>query len=93
MSSLLKKKFLFWEPITNPVVQNTVLGFVIGIMVGINLRVLYLRVKGPAVVWILFFAFGIAIGFFSGIERKRMEEKKRKKLISQHYPQTPNSMP
>jgi hypothetical protein len=86
MANLLKKKFLFWDPITNPVVQNTILGFVIGIMVGINLRVLYLRVKGPAIVWILFFVFGIAIGFFSGIERKRHEEKKRKKIFEQRFP-------
>ncbi len=86
MTNPWKKKYLNWDPITNPVVQNTILGFVIGIMVGINLRVLYLKVKGPAIVWILFFVFGIAIGFFSGIERKRMEAKKRKRIIEKNYP-------
>jgi hypothetical protein len=86
MSNVLKKRFLNWEPISNPVIQNTIIGFVIGIMVGVNLRVLYLRVKGPAIVWILFFVFGIGIGFFSGVERKRMEERKRKRIIEKNYP-------
>jgi hypothetical protein len=92
MSEFFKKKYFKWDPITNPVLQNTILGFVIGIMVGINLRVLYLRVKGPSIVWILFFVFGIGIGFFSGIERKRMDERKRKKLISQRFPSSPDAL-
>jgi hypothetical protein len=78
MNSLLKRKFLNWNPITNPVVQNTVLGFVIGIMVGINLKVLYSRIQGPTIVWVLFFVFGVSIGFLSGLERRRSENKKRK---------------
>jgi uncharacterized membrane protein len=76
MKTILKKRYWDWNPVRNPIIQNTILGFVLGIMVGLNLRVLYTRIHGPALVWILFFVFGIAIGFFSGIERKRMERKR-----------------
>jgi hypothetical protein len=82
MKTLLQKKYLNWNPITNPVIQNTILGFVVGIMVGINLKVLYSRIQGPAIVWILFFVFGITIGFLSGLERKRMEARRRSSLSS-----------
>jgi uncharacterized integral membrane protein len=81
MKNLFKKKFLDWNPITSPVIQNTILGFVVGIMVGINLKVLYARIQGPTIVWVLFFVFGITIGFLSGIERKRSENRRRNRKL------------
>jgi hypothetical protein len=81
MKKILTKRYFDWNPITNPVLQNTILGFVVGIMVGINLKVLYSRIQGPTVVWVLFFGVGILIGFLSGLERRRMEERKRKRML------------
>jgi hypothetical protein len=75
MRDSLKRRYWDWNPIQNPVLQNTLMGFVLGIIVGINLKVIYERIHGPAFVWISFFAFGTLIGFLSGLERKRMEEK------------------
>jgi hypothetical protein len=81
MTSIFKKRFLDWNPITSPVIQNTILGFVVGIMVGINLKVLYARIQGPTIIWVLFFIFGITIGFLSGVERSRVEDRKRKQRM------------
>lgn len=50
------------------------MGFVLGIMVGINLKVIYEKIHGPAFIWISFFAFGTLIGFLSGLERNRIEK-------------------
>jgi ABC-type antimicrobial peptide transport system permease subunit len=50
-------------------------------MVGINLKVLYARIQGPTIIWVLFFLFGITIGFLSGIERSRAEDKRRKQKM------------
>jgi len=71
----LKKRHWDWNPIQNPVLQNTMMGFVLGIMVGINLKVIYERIHGPAFVWISFFAFGTLVGFLSGLERYRIEKR------------------
>lgn len=81
MTNIFKKRFMDWNPITSPVIQNTILGFVVGIMVGINLKVLYARIQGPTIIWVLFFLFGITIGFLSGIERSRVEDRKRKQRM------------
>jgi hypothetical protein len=81
MANIFKKRFMDWNPITSPVIQNTILGFVVGIMVGINLKVLYARIQGPTIIWVLFFLFGITIGFLSGIERSRVEDRKRKQRM------------
>jgi hypothetical protein len=81
MKSVFKKRFLDWNPITSPLIQNTILGFVVGIMVGINLKVLYARIQGPTIVWVLFFVFGITIGFLSGVERSRSEDRKRRNKL------------
>ncbi len=81
MTNIFKKRFMDWNPITSPVIQNTILGFVVGIMVGINLKVLYARIQGPTIIWVLFFLFGITIGFLSGIERSRVEDRKRKQRL------------
>jgi uncharacterized integral membrane protein len=81
MKNIFKKRYMDWNPITSPVIQNTILGFVVGAMVGINLKVLYARIQGPTIIWILFFLFGITIGFLSGIERSRSEDRKRKKSL------------
>ena len=62
-----------------PVVQNVILGSVTGVMVGINLRTLFLRVGGTDIVWPLFFILGPAIGYFSGKERERFEKLKKEK--------------
>jgi F0F1-type ATP synthase assembly protein I len=79
MKKVLFKRHFEWEPIKHPILQNTLLGFVLGIMVGINLKVIYSRIHGPAFVWISFFVIGLAIGFLSGLERHRIEKQKRKK--------------
>jgi hypothetical protein len=70
----LKRRYWDWNPIQNPVLQNTLMGFVLGIMVGINLKVIYEKIHGPAFIWISFFAFGTLIGFLSGLERNRIEK-------------------
>jgi hypothetical protein len=77
MKNALNKRYLDWNPIQHPVLQNTLLGFVLGIMVGLNLKVIYSRIHGPAFVWISFFALGALIGFISGLERRRMEKKNK----------------
>jgi hypothetical protein len=79
MKDSFKRRYWDWNPIQNPVVQNTLMGFVLGIMVGINLKAIYERIHGPAFVWISFFAFGTVIGFLSGLERIRMEKKNPQK--------------
>jgi hypothetical protein len=81
MANIFKKRFMDWNPITSPVIQNTILGFVVGIMVGINLKVLYARIQGPTIIWVLFFLFGITIGFLSGLERSRAEDRKRRQKM------------
>ncbi len=79
MKKALTKRRLNWEPIKNPVLQNTIVGFVLGIMLGINLKAFYTRIHGPAIVWISIFVIGVAIGFLSGLERKKMMKKKEEK--------------
>ncbi len=70
------KRYCDWEPIKSPVLQNTILGCVVGIMVGINLRAIILSGGRTTWPWIMFFLIGPVIGFFSGMERKRWEKKK-----------------
>jgi PAS domain S-box-containing protein len=63
----------------NAVTQNVILGSITGIAVGINLKILFQRIGGIDLVWILFFILGPAIGYFSGKERERIEELKEEK--------------
>jgi len=79
------KRYCNWEPIKNPVLQNTILGCVLGIMIGIDLRAIILSNGEATWAWIMFFLIGPLIGFFSGMERKKLERRKeeqRKKSIS-----------
>jgi hypothetical protein len=80
MQKVLKKRFLDWDPIKHPVLQNTLVGFALGVMIGINLKAIYTRIHGPAFIWISFFVFGAFIGFLSGLERSRHEKKKAQNL-------------
>jgi hypothetical protein len=75
MKNAMRRRYWDWNPIQNPVLQNTLMGFVLGIMVGINLKAIYERIHGPSFVWISFFVFGTLVGFLSGLERNRMEKK------------------
>jgi len=70
------KRYWDWEPIKSPVLQNTVLGCVLGIMVAIDLRAIVLSGGKAEWAWIMFFMIGPVIGFFSGLERKKLEKKK-----------------
>ena len=79
MKKVLLKRHFNWEPIKNPVLQNTIVGFVLGIMLGINIKAIYTRIHGPVIVWISIFVVGLAIGFLSGLERKKWMQKKGKK--------------
>ncbi|MBN2029710.1 PAS domain S-box protein [bacterium] len=64
----------------NAVTQNVILGSITGIIVGYNLRLIFLRIGGVELVWILFFLLGPIIGFLSGKERMRLERLKNEKM-------------
>jgi len=59
--------------------QNVVLGAVTGIMVGIVLRLIFLKYGGVNVIWMPFFLFGPIAGYLSGLERQRIEKLKKEK--------------
>lgn len=61
------------------VTQNVILGTVTGSMVAYNLRLIFLRVGGADLIWVVFFFIGPAIGYLSGKERQRMEKLKKEK--------------
>jgi len=62
------------------VAQNMILGSVTGVIVGYNLRLIFLRLGGVDLIWILFFIMGPLIGYFSGKERRRLERLKSEKM-------------
>jgi hypothetical protein len=64
------------EPVQNPVLQNTLTGLILGIVIGFNLKLFYMRIHGPAVIWLSFSCLGLFIGLLSGIERYRWEREK-----------------
>ncbi len=64
----------------NAVTQNVILGSITGIIVAFNLRLIFLRIGGVELVWILFCILGPIIGFLSGKERMRLEKLKTEKL-------------
>jgi hypothetical protein len=74
MSHWLTRRRVHWEPIQNPVFQNTLLGLVLGVVVGFNLKLIYARIHGPAVIWMSFSVVGLFIGLLSGLERYRCED-------------------
>ena len=66
------------------VAQNVILGTITGSMVAYNLRLIYTRIGGTDLIWLLFFILGPIIGYLSGKERVRMERlKKEKKKIEE----------
>ncbi len=64
----------------NAVAQNVVIGSITGVIVGYNLRLIFLRLGGVDFIWILFFIMGPLIGYFSGKERRRLERLKSEKM-------------
>ena len=79
MKKLLLKRHLDWEPIKNPILQNTLLGFVVGVVLGINVKIIFEKINVPAFIWNCFFLFGLVAGFLSGIERSRLKKRKAAK--------------
>ena len=71
------KRYCDWDPIKNPILQNTIVGSVLGIMVAINLRAIILSGGEATWAWIMFLGIGPLFGLFSGFERYRYEKKKR----------------
>ena len=69
------KHYLHWEPITNPVLQNMIMGGLTGLMTSIAFRLNFLRVSEINITWIIFLLIGIVIGYISGIERIRYEKR------------------
>ncbi len=63
----------------NAVAQNVILGSITGIIVGFNLRTIYMYLGGLDIVWVSFFILGPAIGYLSGRERLRVERLKKEK--------------
>jgi PAS domain S-box-containing protein len=63
------------------VYQNLILGSVTGVVVAFNLRIVFQRMGGTDLVWILFFILGPALGYFSGKERERVEKLKKEKVV------------
>ena len=61
------------------VAQNVIIGSVTGIMVGYNLRIIFMRLGGVDLVWMAFFVLGPALGYFSGRERQRIERLRNEK--------------
>jgi PAS domain S-box-containing protein len=61
------------------VAQNLILGSITGIIVGFNLRILFLRAGAEHISWLIFFVIGPAIGFLSGKERERYHQLKEEK--------------
>ena len=61
------------------VAQNMILGTITSSMVAYNLRVVFSRLGGIDLVWILFFFMGPAVGYLSGKERQRIELLKLEK--------------
>jgi PAS domain S-box-containing protein len=61
------------------VAQNVLLGTITGSMVAYNLRLIYTRVGGTELIWVLFFILGPIIGYLSGKERMRLERLKNEK--------------
>jgi PAS domain S-box-containing protein len=62
------------------VYQNLILGSVTGVVVAFNLKILFQRMGGADLVWIMFFILGPAVGYFSGKERERIEKMKLEKV-------------
>ena len=61
------------------VAQNVIIGSVTGIMVGYNLRIIFMRLGGVDLIWMAFFFLGPALGYLSGKERQRIEKLKKEK--------------
>jgi PAS domain S-box-containing protein len=79
----MKKDYFNWNPVTNPISQNVIIGSITGIMVGINLRPVFSKVYGPDIAWLVTFLaliLGFLLGFLSGKERQRLERLKKEKL-------------
>ena len=62
------------------VLQNVLLGSVTGVMVGINLKIVFQHIGGVDLIWILFFLIGPVVGYFSGKERQRIEKLNLEKM-------------
>lgn len=73
----MSKKYLHWEPIKNPVLQNTILGTILGIIIAIDLRTIVLSSGEATWAWVTLILVGPIIGLLSGLERKRLENKKK----------------
>jgi hypothetical protein len=73
------KKYADWNPIKSPLVQNLLLGSVVGIMMAINLRVIIFSEGRATWAWVILFLIGPIFGFLSGLERMRYEKRKEEK--------------
>lgn len=60
-------------PIRNPVLHNTLAGLILGMIIGFNLKLIAMRIHGPAVIWLSFTGAGLFIGLLGGLERYRWE--------------------
>jgi hypothetical protein len=76
MNNGLTRQRARWEPIRSPVLQNTLIGLVLGIVIGFNLKLIYERIHGPAVIWMSFSVLSLFVGLLSGLERYRWENEK-----------------
>jgi hypothetical protein len=76
MDGWMTRLRVHWEPIRNPVFQNTLVGLVLGIVIGFNLKLIYMRIHGPAVIWLSFSVLGLFVGLLSGLERYRWQDGK-----------------
>ena len=73
----MAKRYLDWEPITSPVLQNTILGTVLGIIIAIDLRAIVLSSGEATWAWVTLVLVGPIVGLLSGFERKRLESRKK----------------
>jgi len=73
----MAKKYLDWEPIKNPVLQNFIVGTVLGIVIAIDLRAIVLSNGKADWAWVMLVLVGPVIGLLSGFERKRLENRKK----------------
>lgn len=65
----------------NAVAQNVILGTVTGLVVALNLRIIFLKAGGVDMAWMAFIIIGPVFGYLSGLERQRIEKLKREKSV------------
>ena len=77
------KRYADWNPIKHPLIQNIILGSVLGIVIGINLRVIIYSDGKATWAWIMLFLIGPLFGLLSGLERMRWEKQQEKRTSKQ----------